>query len=65
MSTHDGQIKRPESGWPHPTISFPTDEDLEEWMSDCGCEATDGCWVEPDGMCSHGYPSWLLHLGLI
>jgi hypothetical protein len=30
-----------------------------------GCEATDGCFVEPDGTCEHGQPSWLLALGLI
>jgi hypothetical protein len=32
---------------------------------DGGCEATDGCFVEPDGTCEHGQPSWLLALGLI
>ena len=32
---------------------------------DGGCEATDGCFVEPDGTCDHGQPSWLLALGLI
>jgi hypothetical protein len=35
---------------------------LEE---DGGCEATDGCFVEPDGTCEHGQPSWLLALGVI
>ena len=32
-----------------------------------GCEAAcpHGCWVEPDGTCPHGNPSWLLKLGLI
>ncbi len=29
------------------------------------CEATDGCWVEPDGECPHGHSSWLVHLGII
>ena len=43
----------------------PTSEQLEEWMGDGGCEAIDGCWVEPDGTCEHGEPSWLLELGLI
>jgi hypothetical protein len=40
---------------------------LGEWSSDCGCEAAcpNGCWVEPDGTCSHGAPSWLLALGMI
>jgi hypothetical protein len=39
--------------------------DLSDWLADGGCEATDGCWVEPDGYCEHGYPSWLLVLGMI
>ena len=44
----------------------PTIEQLEQWMQDDGgCEATDGCWVEPDGHCPHGNPSWLLAMGLI
>jgi len=43
----------------------PDTETLEEWMSDGGCEATDGCWVEPDGSCEHGCDSWLVKLGLI
>jgi hypothetical protein len=30
-----------------------------------GCEALDGCWVEPDGTCPHGKPSWLLVLGYV
>ncbi len=40
-------------------------ETLMQWESEDGCEATDGCWVEPDGICSHGCKSWLLVLGLI
>ena len=43
----------------------PDLETLEHWMNDSGCEATDGCWVEPDGHCEHGKPSWLLKMGLI
>lgn len=52
--------------YPRPTQPQPDQEQLEEWMEeDGGCEATDGCWVEPDGTCPHGYPSWLLYLGMI
>jgi hypothetical protein len=32
---------------------------------DGGGEATDGCFVQPDGTCDHGQPSRLLALGLI
>jgi len=52
--------------WPEPTTDEPELEELESWMiDDGGCEATDGCWVEPDGTCPHGHPSWLIRLGLI
>lgn len=51
--------------WPEPTMEEPDDEQLEEWMIDDVCEATDGCVVEPDGVCPHGYPSWLIQLGLV
>jgi len=43
----------------------PDVETLMEWEEEGGCEATDGCWVEPDGTCPHGRKSWLLELGLI
>lgn len=52
--------------YPEPTEEQPDEGDIEEWMSgEGGCEATDGCWVELDGTCEHGHPSWLLHLGWI
>lgn len=43
----------------------PSFDDLEEWEAEGGCEAVDGCWVESDGVCPHGCPSWLLVLGMI
>ena len=43
----------------------PSIEQLMEWESEGGCEATDGCWVEPDGVCEHGCKSWLLVMGMI
>lgn len=53
----------------YPTVikikSVPTVTTLEKW-SDAGiAKAVDGCKVEPDGTCHHGYPSWLVALGLI
>lgn len=48
-----------------PTTPIPTIEQLERWMSEGGCEATDGCWVEPDGKCEHRHSSWMLRMGLI
>ncbi len=43
----------------------PSDDQLMEWSNDAGCEAIDGCWVEADGTCEHGQPSWLLAMGMI
>jgi hypothetical protein len=44
----------------------PSLEELQRQVEeDGGCEATDGCFVEPDGTCNHGQPSWLVALGLI
>ena len=43
----------------------PTIEQLNEWLMDGVCEATDGCPIEPDGTCEHGCKSWFLELGLI
>lgn len=45
---------------PRPTIGT-----LEGWMCEGICEATDGCTVEPDGVCPHGHSSWLLVLHMI
>ncbi|MGW1627650.1 hypothetical protein [Streptomyces sp. NPDC002172] len=44
---------------------MPSIEQMQSWMSEGGAEARDGCWVEPDGTCEHGSPSWLLAAGLI
>jgi hypothetical protein len=50
-----------------PELEPPDIQTLIEWEAEGGCEAACpyGCWVEPDGHCPHGNPSWLLKLGLI
>lgn|GEM_PF-2195672 len=48
-----------------PIADEPDIETLMAQEMEGVCEATDGCLVEPDGVCPHGHPSWLLHLGLI
>jgi hypothetical protein len=53
------------TGWGSEPMDAPSLEQLLEWQEEGGCEATDGCWVEPDGCCQHGEPSWLLARGLI
>jgi hypothetical protein len=54
--------------WPEDAAPFvqPSVEELWDWVDEYDkCQATDGCWCEPDGGCEHGYPSWLVELGLI
>lgn len=52
--------------YPEPTVEKPDLDTLIEWAMEGECEATDGCFpVEPDGFCEHGYPSWLVYLGLV
>lgn len=48
-------------------LHTPDIDTLREWMDEGGCEAAcpHGCWVEPDGTCTHGHPSWLIVLGMI
>lgn len=38
---------------------------IGEMLMDGDVEASDGCVVEPDGICPHGRPSPLLVLGVI
>jgi hypothetical protein len=56
---------RERPAWPEPAAPEPDDAQLEEWIFDGVAEATDGCTVEPDGVCPHGCPSWLIQMGLI
>ena len=57
--------QRPHKHWPTPTTDKPSMDDMRDWDMAGGCETTDGCWVEPDGECQHGHPSWLIYLGWI
>ena len=53
--------------YPKPESEEPSLEWLMEYMDDGGCTTSceEECWVEPDGECEHGHPSWLLRMGLI
>ena len=51
--------------WPKPTVDKPSMEEMEEMVSMCVGITTDGCAVEPDGVCEHGHPSWLVRLGFL
>lgn len=48
-----------------PCNAPPSLKTLEKYSSDSVCKATDGCKVEPDGICQHGHKSWLLQLGFV
>ena len=41
-----------------------TESELEEAVFDCYCPSITGQDVEPDGHDEHGFPSWLLALGI-
>jgi len=56
---------RPQPPYLEPTEEEPSMDQIEEWVFDSVCEATDGCEVEPDGWCQHGHVSWLIYLGIM
>jgi hypothetical protein len=49
----------------HRRAKKPSFASLEKWSMDGICPTPDGCRVEPDGTCEHGWNSWLLILGVI
>lgn len=56
----------PDGQYPTPTIDQPSDDEVVGMITDqIDVEATDGCIVEPDGVCEHGHPSWLVVLRYI
>lgn len=46
-------------------LKAPSLRTLQKWLDTGIAKATDGCKVEPDGVCPHGRKSWLLVLGYI
>ena len=47
------------------TTKRPSIATMERWNYDGIARATDGCRIEPDGVCEHGHSSWMLVLGVI
>ena len=45
-------------------MKSPSYKTMMRWIEEGRSKATDGCWVEPDGICPHGCRSWLVELGL-
>ena len=60
--THDPDTGLP---WPEPSVPEPDFVTLAGFLFDACAEATDGCLIEPDGVCPHGHPSWLKRVGVI
>jgi len=60
-------VEDPDTGlpWPDPTAPEPEFVTLAQFLFEAVAETTDDCLVEPDGVCRHGHPSWLLRLGVI
>jgi hypothetical protein len=61
---------REAKGWtripaPFTVYGLPGKRALNRWSFDSVAKAVDGCRIEPDGICQHGAPSWLLALNLI
>jgi hypothetical protein len=68
----EGNFENSETDWDdiirnQHSLDEPSFEELEDWMMDSGCEAAceHACWIEHDGYCLHGKPSWFIKLGLI
>lgn len=55
-----------EQGQRHQVVGrAPTLATMEKWMDRGIAKATDGCKVEPDGVCPHGHQSWMMRMGMI
>ena len=68
LSTLARQLLDPECApsWPEVNDVRPTASELTQFCVDGVCRAIDGCYPVPaEGRCIHGYPSWLLYLGLV
>ncbi len=66
LSTYIESVRRGESGWGKVLVGVtpPSWDTIAKWEREKGqCKALDGCKVEPDGSCPHGYPSWLAWRG--
>jgi hypothetical protein len=56
----------PGGQYPTPTVKEPSVDELYSMMVGMiDPETTDGCIAEPDGVCEHGHPSWLVVLHYI
>ena len=51
----------PGGKYPEPLVDQPKLDQLQLMMArQIDVEATDGCPCDPDGVCPHGHPSWLV-----
>ena len=55
-----------QKGWQTGRVTrVPCEANLRRWEEEGVAEAQDGCRVEIDGYCPHGWPSWLIVAGLV
>lgn len=53
----------PGGAYPEPLVNQPSvDMILLMMAGQIAVESTDGCTCDPDGVCPHGHPSWLVFL---
>jgi hypothetical protein len=65
IDVHD-PTTTPAGQHPTPTMTEPSVDELSSMMVvTLDTETTDGCIAEPDGVCEHGHPSWLIVLHYI
>ena len=57
----------PDTGLPSPEPTTPEPAFVTNalFLFEAVAETTEGCLVEPDGICRNGHPSWLPRLGVI
>ena len=63
---YEEYVKRiSEKGYECIKTTKPSVKTMEKWMMDGVIPAIDGCRVEPDGSCPHGYPSKMMAMCII
>ena len=59
------KVYRSPKGTLYTTSALPGIRTLERYSDNGVCPTPCGCRVEPDGVCPHGVPSWMIVAGVI
>lgn len=67
IEMHQFQLKLDAAGKLHRKVKkIPSVRQMTKWyIGDGTCPTPDGCIVEPDGQCIHGWDAWLKIMGII